>query len=314
MFRLCSMPIRELHEHLSGTNTADGVCFLVFFLTLMLMMNLKGLSKSWPLEITVWVWDALIAYLFYTQCQRTERVSLKKMSYNRVGNRTDGVRTQCARARARARAHVTCPNPQLHTVCAINLAMISCMLSALIVYYECDLSTSLACTGPDCSEDDDESKAVDDYYYVGANSTFSAILAVVVGMCEIYQIQKTVLVFTIEWRDLDDSEMLAPLVTEDGPKDNCGILGPEHKDTADLFRAQCEARAAGRPIPTATRAAGAAAPADISERASRVATSDYSSLSITELKQRLDDLGVPRWDCCEKSALVAKLQQNASNV
>ena len=49
--------------------------------------------------------------------------------------------------------------------------------------------------------------------------------------------------------------------------------------------------------------------ADSSERASRVATSDYSSLSIKELKQRLDDLGVPRWDCCEKSDLVAKLQQ-----
>ena len=97
------MPIRELHEHLSGTNTADGVCFFVFFLTLMLMMNLKGLSKSWPLEITVWVWYALITYLFYTQCQRTERLSLKKMSYNRVGNRTDGVRSRCARARARAR-------------------------------------------------------------------------------------------------------------------------------------------------------------------------------------------------------------------
>ena len=105
----------------------------------------------------------------------------------------------------------------------------------------------------------------------------------------------------------------------EGPRGSNGdflhsSLGPEHKDTADLFRAQCEARAAGRPIPTATRAAGAAAPTDISERASRVATSDYSTLSITELKQRLDDLGVPRWDCCEKSALVAKLQQNASNV
>ena len=103
-------------------------------------------------------------------------------------------------------------------------------------------------------------------------------------MCKIYQIQKTVLVFSIEWRELDDSEMLAPLVTEDGPKDTADLFRP--KDTADLFRAQCEARAAGRPIPTGTRASGAAVPTDMSERASRVATSDYSSLSITELKQR----------------------------
>ena len=49
--------------------------------------------------------------------------------------------------------------------------------------------------------------------------------------------------------------------------------------------------------------------AESSDRATRVAPSDYRSLSIKELKQRLDDLGVPRWDCCEKADLVAKLQQ-----
>ena len=94
----------------------------------------------------------------------------------------------------------------------------SCELLALIVYYECHLSTSLAKNGKEC-----------------LMAKWSVVMAAVVGMCEIYQIQKTLLVCTIEWRDHDDDpEVHMPLFTDmvrakDTEEQGCEARGLEKK-------------------------------------------------------------------------------------